>query len=191
MNFEDFRFEHRYLYRGLLLIGGVLLFLVVFMSLPRSPLMRAIGVTTMQNKVSAFNNAIYWETRARIHTPDSMKPIVAYGTLVGVTKTGAVVVNVPNGARFEQRMFYLADIKLTDLLGVAVQIGALRTEDAKFDVYGNTVVVWVRGVPLNLNLIERGYAMPDPNPPTNIVDQVFAAYYWRLFKSGESSAGDK
>ena len=185
MTFEDFRYEHRILYRTLLTCVSLILVTLLFMSLPRSTLMRVIGVTTVQNKISAFQNALYWEVRARIHKPDTMTPVVAYGTLVGVTRAGAVVVNVPNGAKFEQRMFYLADIKLTDLLGVAIQVGALRTEDAKFDVYGNTVVVWIRGVPLNLNLIERGYAKPDPNPPTNIVDQVFAAYYWRLFKEGE------
>jgi hypothetical protein len=30
-------------------------------------------------------------------------------------------------------------------------------------------------------LIEAGYAIPDPNPPTNIVDIAFSTYYWRLF----------
>lgn len=190
MILEDFRYDHRYLYRAIVgfvaFVGGLFL----FMALPNSTLMRVIGVTDLQKRISYLQNAVYWETRARLHVTDTQTPMVLYGSLVGVTKSGLIVISIPIGKKFEQRLVQVADVRLTDLLGVASQIGALRTEDARFDMYGRLAVIWVRGVPLNLNLIERGFAEPDPNPPTNIVDQVFATYYWRLFK-GMKSQGDQ
>lgn len=184
---DDFRYEHKILYRFLVGGGVFIVAMLLFMALPRNALMQALGVTALQERASALQNAVYWQARASLNKADFSKPYVTYGTMVGVAKNGALAIQVPVGKKFEQRFVYFADIQLTDLLGTAVQVGSLRTEEARFELYGSAAVVWIRGTPLNLNLVEKGLARPDPNPPTSIVDEVFAAYYWKLFREGRPS----
>lgn len=83
----------------------------------------------------------------------------------GVDQAGKLIVTVPNGSKWVRHYFALADIDITDIYGEAQQVGALRLEDAKFEVYSDgQAVVWVRGVPFNVKLIESGVAKPDPTP---------------------------
>jgi len=181
--FETFRYDYPKLFHTLVVIAGLFLCYFVFMALPDTAFMRAIGVVGAQKRVTALQYATYWKVRASTGSPsDGAAPAVAYGNLAGLDRNGGLIVSVPSGASYVQRTVKLADIQITDLYGTAALIGQLRLEDARFDVYAdNQVVVWIRGVPFNVKLIEAGYARPDPNPPTNIVDMAFATYYWAQF----------
>jgi hypothetical protein len=184
---DNFRYDHPGVFRTVLavLICTVLVF--GFISLPQSPLMRAVGITAAQKKVMALYYAIFWQLRAETGQPDpDARFEVKYGSMAGLDSSGKLIVSVPSGDRFVQSTVNLADVKLTDLYGTASLIGHFRTEDAKFEIYGgNQAVVWIRNVPFNVKVIEAGFAIPDPNPPTNIVDAAFATYYWRMFNGTE------
>lgn len=188
---ETFRFEYPRVFGWTVGIFCSLFALTVFMSLPESPMLQAIGVTGLQKKVSNFNNAVYWQVRAATNTGGETMapPKTIYGTMVGIDGTGQMVISVPEGEQFTQRRIRIADTKVMDLYGAAVLIGSLRLENARFDIYPNDqAVIWLRNVPFNVKLIEAGLAMPDPNPPTNIVDTAFAAHYWNQFNGGGSQA---
>jgi multidrug efflux pump subunit AcrA (membrane-fusion protein) len=158
------------------------------MLLPPSSFLQAIGVTSIQRRVSAFGNAVFWKTQAIRHTVDpSIRPVTTYGNVVGLDHTLKLISSVPEGSKYVRHTFAVADVDITDKYGAAAAVALIREEAVKFDVYPpDQAVVWVRGTPFNIKLIEAGYAKPDPNPPTGIVDDAFAAYYWRLFK-GESN----
>jgi hypothetical protein len=101
----------------------------------------------------------------------------------GIDKNGKLVILTPDGDRFVQSTVRIADTRLTNLYGAAGAVADARTADARFDIYNNDeVVVWIRSAPFNVKLIEDGLAVPDPRPPTNIVDKAFATYYWRIWK---------
>lgn len=185
--FDNFRYDHPRLFRWIIWTFSIFMFLVIFLSLPPSPLLRAVGVTALQRKVSSLYYGVFWQVRASLHTSAVGGPIkTVYGNITGLDTTGRLVISIPDGNRFVQFSVGIADTKLTDLYGAAVLLGGLRMEDATFDVYeNNQVVIWIRRTPLNVKLIEAGLAVPDPNPPTNIVDKAFSAHYWRIFNGND------
>lgn len=181
---DTLRYDHRGLYRGLVAVIVMFVLGLAFLALPDSPMLGAMGVTGVKKRFSAFSNALYWSSRTAVNNKASAdSPSVFYGNMEGVDQAGKLIVTVPNGSKWVRHYFALADIVITDIYGVAQQVGALRLEDAKFEVYSvDQAVVWVRGVPFNVKLIESGVAKPDPIPPTNIVDIAFATYYWGIAK---------
>lgn len=188
---DTLHYDHPGLYRGLLVSAVIMVIGITFLMLPDSPLLRAMGIMGVQKRVAAFSNALYWSSRAAVNGKSSStnKPIVRYGNMEGIDSAGKLIVTVPNGTQWVRYNITLADIVITDIYGVAQQVGALRLEDARFEIYhDNQAVIWVRGVPFNVKLIEAGVAKPDPTPPTDIVDTAFATYYWGIAK-GKPTGG--
>lgn len=185
--FDNLRYDSPILFRSVVGLFSVAIFLWLFMSIPSLPLMRAIGVEAGQTKLAAAYYAAFWHARAATNQEaEAQATHSLYGSMVGIDKNGMLIISTPVGAKFLQSVVHIADVKVTDLYGTAEMIGELRGVDAKFDVYPNDqVVVWVRGAPFNVKLIEAGHAAPDPSPPTNIVDKAFATYYWRILKGAE------
>lgn len=186
MDFEDFKYESPKLYRvalGVSIAAVVILALALF---PDGEFARAAGIRHMQIKAAALKSALQWETRAMFHPSDVSVPEVGFGFLQGIEYDARVVASVPIDSAYVMKRYRLADIKVTNLMGAAHMLAALRTTDATLHVYGDMVVVWIDEKPLNVTMIESGLAVPDPNPPTNIVDKAFAAYYWRIFNGASN-----
>lgn len=180
---DNLRYDRPGLFALLVLAGVGLLLAAMFMAFPATPAARAIGVTTLQERVRAVANAGYWGARALLNRSGDETPQRRFGNIEGVDPKGSVIVTQVEGAEWVQRLYGVADAQLTDLAGAARVLSAYRTENARLDIYpGDQAVLWVRGVPVNVKLIEAGVARPDPNPPTNIVDLAFATYYWRIAK---------
>jgi hypothetical protein len=187
--FETLRYDFPGWYRFFIALAVLMLCSIGFMSLPQTPFLTTIGITGTQHKVSAFGSALFWEYNALRHTKSSgTAPLKSvWGTVAGLDKTGAILVSIPDGKAWKTEAIHVADTKITNLYGAAGLINQFRSEDALLDYYeGDQVVIWIRDVPINVKLIEAGFARPDPNPPTNIVDRAFASYYWYLF-SGEKN----
>jgi len=181
---DTLRFDHPAAYRGVVAVFVLVVIGIAFLMLPKSPMLQAMGVTGIQKRASALSNAIYWSSRAALNGKSSTeKPITLYGNMEGIDRDGKLIVTVSAGNKWVRYSWVLADTVITDIYGVAQQVGALRLEDAKFEVYRREqAVVWVRGVPFNVKLIEAGLATPDPTPPTDIVDVAFATYYWGIVR---------
>lgn len=176
---EGFKYDHPGIYRMFVIISGIVVLLICFMMLPDSPMLKAMGITGVQKKISATGNGIYWSTRASISQAGNPEHTQEYGNIEGVDPTGKIIVSVPDHDKWIRKNLALANAEITDMYGAAQIVGSLRTENARFDIYGsNRVVIWIRNAPLNVKLIEAGVAKPDSNPLTNIFDIAFATYYW-------------
>lgn len=185
MNLADLRFDHPKTFwtSTAILTTGVLL--TAFFLIPQTRFFEAAGVSAVQRRAIALKNAAYWYSRARLHAGGD--------GLIFETKFGNVVKyqdglhsSIPAGEVFQDVQFHLADVVVVSAAETDRIVQAVRFKDARFDIYdGDKAVVWIGNRPLNIALIEAGAAKPDPYPPTNIVDQAFASYYWSQFK-GES-----
>lgn len=184
MGVSEFRFEYPRLFRlslGLLLLGAVL---AGFLAVPVNDLTRTIGLTRAQEMTRALHYALRWQFRAWIHpTGAPAPPRRLFGNVLGIEADLRLIASVAAETTYQHRYFEVADAKIVDLLGTARFLAQHRLDEATFEVYaGNQAVIWLNGQPLNVLLVELGLAIPDPNPPTNIVDQTFAAYYWSIVK---------
>lgn len=185
---DNVRYDHPGLYGVLLVSVGTMTVFVCFMLLPESPLLKAMGVSGLQTRISATTNGLYWSTRATFNSAGDGEAVQVFGNVEGIDKSGKLIVSVPEGAQWIRRLLTLANAEVVDLYGVAQIVGSLRTENARFEIYPtDRAVVWIRGAPLNVKLIEAGVAKPDPNPRTNIFDLAFAAYYWSIAKGNSTN----
>lgn len=180
--FEDFKYDHPRAYRLCLLAVAVTLAGVLVASVPDNEATRAMGLIALKDRCVALKSAIYWESRAAMAPEGALTPKVEFGFVLGVDFDGAVFVQLPDKTEFVRQKVLLADVQLVDLDGVAAAIQEKRQMDAKIEMYGDMAVIWIDGVPLNVELVTRKLARPDPNPPTNIVDRIFATYFWNKVK---------
>ncbi|WP_323011477.1 hypothetical protein [Castellaniella sp.] len=181
---DTLRYDYPRLFRVLVIVALIISLVGGFMIIPEGSMARAIGITDVQHRVTATFNGLYWSVRAHVHQDGPEQHVQLYGNIEGIDETTQLVVSIPIKDQFQQKTFRLANTEIIDVYGAVHAVGALRQETARFDVYdGNNVVVWIRGTPLNVKLIESGVARPAPKPPSNIFDRAFAAYYWRLAKA--------
>lgn len=160
-----------------------------FMAIPDTPTSSAMGIVKLQTRAVSLVRAARWYVRVQINTEGVASPVrVTYGSILGLDRQGALVISEAVGDRWQKTKVRLADVKLIDLRGAAMLVKEHRPENARFEIYDEEqAVVWIKGAPLNVKLIESGFAEPDPNPPTNIVDKAFATYYWRNFYGNDSN----
>ena len=176
---EGFKYDHPGIYRILVIFFFFTILLTCFMMLPNSPMLKAMGINTVQKRISATGNGVYWSMRASISQSGNPEHTQEYGNLEGVDPSGKLIVSVPSHDKWVRKNLALANAEITDMYGAAQIVGSLRTENARFDIYNsNRVVIWIHNAPLNVKLIEAGVAKPDTNPLTNIFDIAFATYYW-------------
>lgn len=184
---ETIRFDYPILYKTCVTALVLIVLLVGFMSLPNSPMLKAMGINGAQARVSATANGVYWSSRAALNqTGEPEEHTQAFGNIEGIDPAGKLVVSVPENDKWIKKTLVLANAEVTDLYGAAQLLGSLRLENARFDIYGpDRVVVWVRSTPVNVKLIEAGVARPERNPLTNIFDLAFATYYWGIAKGSK------
>lgn len=180
---DDFRYEHPRVFWMTLWVAILVGSGAGFMSIPETPISTAMGIAKLQTRAISLVRAVRWYVRVQVNTDGVASPgRVTYGTVMGLDRQGNLVISEAIDDRWQKNKVRLADVKLVDLRGAAMAVKELRDQNARFEVYGDEqAVVWIKGSPLNVKLIESGFAEPDPNPPTNIVDKAFATYYWRNF----------
>jgi len=183
MNLSDLRFDHPRIYWTAFLCLGLVVVIGTFFFIPSNSFFEATGVNEAQRRIFALKNAVYWYARSIIHSSvDGPEFRTRYGSIIRY-QSGSVVSSLPEGDRFEEFTLHLADVIIDSPVIAEAVIDSVRLKDARFEIYDkNKAVVWISNKPLNVALIEMGAAKPDPNPPTNIVDSVFASYYWSQFK---------
>ena len=179
---EDFKYDYPRAYRLSLVAVLIAAVGAAATTLPNSEITRAMGLVALKERCAALRSAIYWESRAAMNPVSEQAPVIDFGFVVGIDYDGQVFLSVPLKSEFVQRKVKLADIQIVDLQGVATAIQDKHQLDAKIEMYGDMAVIWIEGKPLNVELVNAGLAKPDPNPPTNIVDRIFATYFWNKAK---------
>lgn len=180
--FFDFKFQYPWRYKSLiaaLIFGSIF---IVLMMVPESTFTRAIGIIHLQQRAVALKHALYWDIRVYTNPNVSVKHTVKYGFVDGLTKDSLLAVSIPQGDIYVKEEYRLADVQIKNAIAVSYHVKAYRAVNARFDIYDDMVVVYLDGVPLNLQIIENGMATPDPNPPSNIVDAAFATHYWGIVR---------
>jgi len=112
--------------------------------------------------------------------------------VIGSSQKGDVVLSIPVAEKFQQVEVTLANLdkETIDPRQMWSVVSQIKGQSAKVDVYPDgRSVVWIRGLPLNLKVIEEGAARPETNPVTNIVDKAFAQYYWAMIWRGDKARG--
>lgn len=186
---EDLRYEYPRLVWSSIWLAMLAALSAGFMAIPDTPTSNAMGLVRLQERATSLVRAVRWYVRVQVNTEGVASPKrITYGTVLGLDRHGNLVISEAVDDRWQKTKVRLADVKLIDVRGAATAVKEFRDENARFEIYEDEqAVVWINGWPLNVKLIESGFADPDPNPPTNIVDKAFATYYWRNFYGNDSN----
>ncbi len=155
-----------------------------------SPFLKAIGIHRKAKQIMVIKKALYWEFRAWQHRSVtknfySLAPKNrVYGSLESMTENGAIVFQYYEDDQIMRNRGRLANVVLVDKKMAARDLFRNRNKNVMFDVYrNNEIVVWMPDKIWNLSLIQKNCGIPDKNPPTNLVDRIFAEYYWVKLKN--------
>ncbi|CAG0975723.1 hypothetical protein RHDC4_01570 [Rhodocyclaceae bacterium] len=145
----------------------------------------------LRNAVARFHagrQAVFWTYRAWRSDNDSLDldPTHVYGFVESVNRDATVNITVVKDKQYQTQRIVLADLVITNPTKLATLIEAHKHDNMEFAFYPTNTeypytVIWRNNEPFNLTLITEGAAIPDRTPPTNIVDRLFAIYYWKQF----------
>lgn len=184
----DLRYESPVTFK--VLISAILLFFVLFsfVYIPKTELTKAMGIGQLQERFSALRHALYWQSRSVFNQELKIEHSILYGFLSSISNDGLVVTSVPSGDSYIKMRFTLADIKVRDISAIRKFIDANKAANVRLEIYGEMVVVYLGGSPVNVEFINSGFAIPDLNPDSKIVDVAFATYYWNIVRGKEKSS---
>jgi hypothetical protein len=165
-----------------ILIFGTLI--ISFMT-NNKDLFETLGATELKNRIIAAKETTYWHFRAwrNNDVETNSTPVRNYGFLQSVNRDGTVNITIIKNNEYQNQRINLADTIINNPNALAAAVEMHKHESAEFDFYKTAqehpyTVVWINNQPFNLQIITSGIASPDSTPPTNIVDRLFAEYYW-------------
>jgi hypothetical protein len=186
--YSTFRYDYPFLYRFSTIAVALTFVVGGFMLIPRTELSRVVGVEQMQDRISALRHAIYWQFKSVLYPTVTTHHAVLYGFLTSINSSGVIEVMVPIENEYLTKEFKLADLKLQDIGSIRLHIELNKKANVRLEIYGEMVVVYLGGAPLNIDFIDSGFALPDTDPPSNIVDVAFATYYWNVVRGKKKSS---
>jgi hypothetical protein len=159
---------------------------VKILAVQDSLFLQMTGIKESAQQVVFIKKALYWECRAWKHrtTNDlgNWRPVQrVYGHLYSLNKDGSLNYQYYEKNRIKYGIGQIANVQITNLLGLARNLLRDKQQPFIFDLYNNGyIVVWrPDGSQVwNLEIIQSGFANPELNPPTGVVDRLFADYYW-------------
>lgn len=153
----------------------------------------AVGLKPVRERLTNAYYGVLWSTRSSSNSPDELPitPTRLSGSIERVIGDVLVVV-VYDGKTRSRRLVRLANVIVTNkpefgkwasqylLKGVVLDFYKPLEQIKGHDVWG--AVIWHRRVPINVQPVEHGIGIPEKNPPTTVVNQIFSQYYWSLAK---------
>ena len=148
-----------------------------------------IGLRSKATKVLALKDAMYWEYRCIKNVNRDVydyRPIQrVYGNLYSLDReTGELYFEYYANDKITVSKGRLANIQIVDLNRVAQSLLEFKKKQFEFEVFPDgRIIAWCGHQKIwNLILVQNGSAVPEKHPPTNIVDRLFANFYWQKFK---------
>lgn len=156
---------------------------------------QVLGLASLRDRVTDAYYAFMWTTRGTegARTDQVQARRSCPGSIEQVIGTYMVVVCYHDGIQ-ERFLAQPANVVVTNEAGFKDWASRYLLQGVNFDFYmpiGKVndidvwgVVVWYRKVPVNVQLVEAGLGYPEKNPPTAVVSEIFAQYYWRKAQHG-------
>lgn len=147
-----------------------------------------LGFDGARTRVESGIKAGYWAYRAMRGNENVKERGLSFRGYIDRAQGDLLLVYLYQGKGRKRLIVRLANVRegSVNVEGFAKRY---RGQNLQFDVYRlpyekyARAVIWQRDKPLNLEVIERAGGA-ELNPPTNVVDKVFARYYWRMAISG-------
>lgn len=195
--YAQWKYEHPVLSRILAILRFVVISaLILFFMwwLAGTSAGRAVGLESVKNRITFGYYSAVWASKG-VPPVDSLPvtPRRFSGTIEKVVGD-VLIVSYYRDGKSVRRLARPANVVITDkggfkewaeqyiLKGVTIDFYIPIDKASGHDVWG--VVIWSKRVPINVQLVERGYGTPEINPETQVVNSVFSQYYLQRAKSG-------
>jgi hypothetical protein len=185
--YHHFRNNHPIIYAATF-IAALTIVVLQFLSFAaaNTALFDTLGANALKTRIVAAKEYSFWRVRAwrNNSVAGAIEPEHRYGFLQSVNKDGTLNVTIIKDNKYQPMRITLADIHIINTDALAAIVELHKSDNADFDLYqtGQTypyTVVWLNNEPLNIQIIAAGIASPDMTPPTNIIDRLFAEYYYK------------
>jgi hypothetical protein len=196
--YAQWRYEHR----GLSMLVSTALFsmgtgtlLITAWLLAATSFGQALGLDTVRARATNAYYAALWATRGAEGAETApVYPKRYSGAIEKIIDDILVVVYYEDGKQY-RRLVKPANVITTDrmkfkewanqyhLKGISIEFYEPLGEVAGHQVWGS--VMWYRKTPINVELVELGIGYPEKNPPTAVVNKIFALYYWHKAQTGQ------
>lgn len=149
---------------------------------------KASGLAEMKYRVEMMGKALFWEYRASMGKTVAGEVGQSYRGYIDKGQKSYLLVYLYDGQGRRRQVVTLANVN-NSTVELTAFADRYRGRQLRFDLFilpterYPRALIWDIEIPLNLSVIEEGGG-PDINPPTNVVDRIFANYYWRLVQKG-------
>lgn len=175
-------------FRGLAWVALCLVLLVGAWFSADSPFGKASGIYEIRYRAEMAAEAFFWMVRA-VHGASKPEEVARdYRGYIERGQNEYLLIYLYSGNGRVRQVVSLANVNNhgANLGGFAERY---KGKPLRFELYKlpterqPRALIWDVDRPLNLEVIEDGVG-PDVNPPTNIVDWIFARHYWHQAKMG-------
>jgi len=148
----------------------------------------AIGLTEAKFRASSAGRSGYWAIRAIKGSEDDREKGSTYRGYLDKAQGDLMLAYLYRGEGRQRIILRLANVQ-EGTVNVEQFVDSYRGQALRFDLFAlpseryPRAVVWKVDTPLNLEVIMKAGGA-ELNPPTNVVDWMFAKYYWRLATTG-------
>lgn len=193
------RYNYPLFYFGTLTTALVIIIINIITITATTGVLNAIGAASAANRIVAAKEAAFWTYRAwsHRHSEAHITPQRVYGYLQTTNRDGSINLLIAADDSYKTIRVRLADLQVTNPTALAAIVSMHRQAPVDVDLYtlpstskedtSPHAVIWLDNKPFNIDLIIASVALPDENPPTDIVDRAFAAYHWKI-ATGEDTA---
>ncbi|EIU1445520.1 hypothetical protein LDZ95_34725 [Pseudomonas aeruginosa] len=149
---------------------------------------RAAGLAESKMRLASAGRAAYWAVRAARGSEDEKEKGFTYRGYLDKAQGDLMLAYLYRGNGRQRIILRLANVQ-EGTVNVEHFVETYRGQALRFDLFAlpteryPRAVVWKVDVPLNLEVIMKAGGA-ERNPPTNVVDWMFAKYYWRLACNG-------
>lgn len=170
------------------LLMSPMILVVLFWSMGGTGFGKAVGADGARVRIEAGFKASYWAYRAAWGQESTQEKGYSFRGYIDRAQGDLILVYLYQGGGRKRLIVRLANVR-EGTVNVEDFAREYKGKNLRFDIYRlpkeayPRAVIWQREAPLNLQVIEKSGGA-ELNPPTNVVDKIFARYYWRIAIQG-------
>ncbi|MEQ0863679.1 hypothetical protein [Pseudomonas aeruginosa] len=153
----------------------------------------ATGLDGVRKRLEYAYYGVLWATRDNATDPsEQAEPPKRMSGSIQQVFGDVMLVDCYEDGKSVRRLVRLANVIISDKHAFSAWVEAYKLKGIQLDFYrpiGQVngydvwgVVIWHHKTLLNVQPVEMGIAVPEKNPPTTVVNQIFAGYYWNKAK---------